>query len=120
MVAAELAVGGLLVIAMIGVSIRGGRMLPPDARIPVRRGLRGNGGYRPKTYGLLVWPVGGVVIYGLLFVVFAEGLATRYARVGEILVPFLAALLGLIAAQVRAIRAAGRTSGGAGISTGLR
>jgi hypothetical protein len=120
MAAAELAVGGLLVLAMIGVSVRGWRTLPPDARIPVRRGLRGYGGYRSKTYGLLAWPAAGVVIYGLFFVVFAEGLATRYARGGEILVPFLAALFVLIAGQIRAIRAAGRTSGEREIGTGLR
>lgn len=65
MAAAGLTVGGLLVFAMIGVSVRGWLTLPSDDRVPVHHGLRGYGRYLSKTAGLVTWPPAGIVIYGL-------------------------------------------------------
>ena len=45
MAAAGLTAGGLLVLAMIVVSVRGWFTLPSDARVPVHHGLRGYGQY---------------------------------------------------------------------------
>jgi hypothetical protein len=110
MAAAGLTAGGLLVLAMIVVSVRGWLTLPPDARVPVRHGLRGYGQYLSKTAGLVTWPAAGIVIYGLYAGVFAEDLATHYRGTGVLL--FLpAVLVVLITVQMGAIRAAGKTSG---------
>lgn len=101
-----LAAGGLLVLAMIAVSARGWRTLPPDARVPVQRGLRGYRTYLSKTAGLVTWPASGIVIYGLYCGVFAEGLATHYrgTQVSLLFLPVVLAVL--IRGQVGALRAA--------------
>jgi hypothetical protein len=111
MAAAELTAGGLLVLAMIAVSVRGWLTLPSDARVPVNHGLRGYGGYLSKTTGLITWPAAGIVIYGLYIGVFVEGLATHYRGTGVSLLFLPAVLIVLIAVQIGALRAAARSSG---------
>ena len=59
-------VGGLLVGVIIGVSLYGSRILPPDARIPLHLGPGGYGSFASKSIGLIVFPVAGVVIFALL------------------------------------------------------
>jgi len=108
--ATELTVGGLLVLAMIAVSVRGWLTLPSDARVPIRHGLRGYGNYLSKTAGLITWPAAGIIIYGLYVGVFAEDLATHY-RTGLPLLFLPAVLVVLITVQMGAIRAAGKSSG---------
>jgi hypothetical protein len=111
MAALWLAVGGLLVLAMTAVSVRGWLTLPSDARVPIRNGLRGYGNYRSKTAGLVAWPAAGVVIYGLYSGVFAEASSTHSGNGGMFLLPLPVCLLVLTAVQIGAIRAAARTSG---------
>lgn len=111
MAAAGLTAGGLLVAAMIVVSVRGWLTLPPDARVPVHHGLRGYSQYLSKTAGLVTWPAAGIVIYGLYVGVFAEYLATHDRGPGVPLLFLPAVLVVLITVQVGAIRAAGKTSG---------
>lgn len=111
MAAAGLTAGGLLVAAMIVVSVRGWLTLPPDARVPVHHGLRGYSQYLSKTAGLATWPAAGIVIYGLYVGVFAEYLATHDRGPGVPLLFLPAVLVVLITVQVGAIRAAGKTSG---------
>jgi len=111
MVATGLAAGGLLIVAMIAVSVRGWLTLPSDARVPVRHGLRGYGNYLSKTAGLVTWSAAGIVIYGLYIGVFAEDLATHYRGTGTPLAFLPVVLVVLVAVQIGAIRAAGRTSG---------
>jgi hypothetical protein len=108
MAAVGFTAGGLLVLAMIAVSVRGWLTLPPDARVPVRHGLRGYGRYLSRTAGLVTWPAAGIVIYGLYAGVFAEDLATHDRGTG---VPLLFLPVVLITVQVGAIRAAGKASG---------
>jgi hypothetical protein len=109
MAALGLAVGGLLVLAMIAVSVRGGFTLPPDARVPVSHGFRGYGNYLSKRAGLVTGPAAGIVIYGLYVGVFAEARATHSASVILPVLPVI--LVVLFARQTGAIRAAGKTSG---------
>lgn len=109
MAATGLAVGGLLVLAMIVVSARGWRRLPSEARVPIQRGLRGYHTYRSKTAGLVTWPAAGIVVYGLSIGVFAEGLATHYRGTGVTLL-FLPVLAVLIRGQMGALRAAATSS----------
>lgn len=111
MAAAGLTAGGLLVVAMIAVSVRGWLTLPSDARVPIRHGLRGYGNYLSKTAGLVSWPAAGAVIYGLYIGVFAEDLATDDRRAGVLLLLLPAVLVVLFIVQIGAVRAAGRTSG---------
>ncbi|MBV9381952.1 MAG: hypothetical protein JOY82_10440 [Streptosporangiaceae bacterium] len=111
MAATGLTVGGLLVLAMIAMSVRGWLTLPSDARVPVHHGLRGYGHYLSKTAGLVTWPAAGIVIYGLYIGVFAEDLATHYRGTGVPLLFLPAVLAVLITVQIGAIRAAGKTSG---------
>ena len=111
MAAIGLIVGGLLVLVMIAVSVRGWLTLPSDARVPVHRGLRGYGNYLPKTAGLVSWPAAGIVIYGLYIGVFAEDLATNYRGTGMPLLFLPVVLVVLITVQIGALRAAGKSSG---------
>ena len=111
MAAIGLIVGGLLVLAMIAVSVRGWLTLPSDARVPIRHGLRGYGIYLSKTTGLVTWPAAGIVIYGLYIGVFAEDLATHYRGTGMPLLFLPVVLVVLITVQIGALRAAGKSSG---------
>ena len=107
MAATGLVVGGLLVVAMIAVSVRGWLTLPSHARVPIRHGFRGYGNYLSKTAGLVTWPAAGIFIYGLYIGVFAEGVATHYPTPA---VPLLF-LPPVLTGQIGAIRAAGKSSG---------
>ena len=106
-----LTAGGLLVFAMVAVSVRGWLTLPSDARVPIHHGLRGYGHYLSKTAGLVSWPAAGIVIYGLYTGVFAEDLATHYRGTGMPLLFLPAVLVVLITVQIGALRAAGKSSG---------
>jgi hypothetical protein len=59
-------ISGLLVGVMIGVSLYGSRILPPDARIPLHLGPGGYGSFVSRTIGLIMFPVAGAVIFALL------------------------------------------------------
>jgi hypothetical protein len=109
-------IGGLLVLAMIGVSVRGWLTLPSGTRIPVHHGIGGYNNYRSKTYGLVAWPVGGVVIYGLYCGISAGLVHPNHGSDGTGLLIIPAVLILVLASQIGAIRAASR---GAGPSTGL-
>jgi hypothetical protein len=112
MAATGLTVGGLLVLAMIAVSVRGWLALPSDARVPVQHGLRGYRRYLSKTAGLVTWPAAGVVIYALDIGVFAEDLATHDRSTGAPLLILPTVLAVLLAVQIGAIRAAAKTTAG--------
>ena len=112
MAATGLTAGGLLVLAMIAVSVRGWLALPADARVPVQRGVRGYRRYQSKTAGLVTWPAAGVVIYALDIAVFAEDLATHDRGAGVSLLFLPAVLIVLFVVQIGAIRAAATTAAG--------
>jgi len=101
-------IGGLLVLAMTGVSIRGWLALPSDARIPVHHGIGGYNNYRSKTYGLVAWPVGGVIIYGLYCGISAGLVHPNHGSsgIGLLIIPIVLILVAV--AQLGAIRAASR------------
>ena len=108
MTAAALSIGGAFVLAMIGVSAWAWRALPPDVRIPVHSGIGGYNNFKSKTAGLITWPVGGVVAYGV-FVGAFEGLVPHHGsrNLAIIIVPIVLAVL--LASQAGAIRAALRS-----------
>ena len=61
-----LVISGLLVVAMIGISCYGAITLPSDARIPLHYGLGSYNNFASRNVGLIVWPAGGILIFGLL------------------------------------------------------
>ena len=65
-------ISGLLVAAMIGISWYGAITLASEARVPLHYGLGSYNNFASKTVGLIMWPVGGVVIFGLLTAVSAH------------------------------------------------
>jgi len=71
MATVSLVIGGLLLGVMIGMAAYGWATLPADARIPVHYGV-GYNNFQSKTVGLIMWPVGGAVVYGIFAAVTAH------------------------------------------------
>jgi hypothetical protein len=65
---ALLVIDSLLLLGMVGVSLYGASALPPGARVPVHFGPGAYNNWVPKSVGLLLWPLGGGVVYGILAV----------------------------------------------------
>jgi hypothetical protein len=65
MVTATFAIGGIFLFVMIVFSWYGAVTLPPTARIPVHWGF-GYNRYASKRAGLILWPAGGALIYGIV------------------------------------------------------
>jgi hypothetical protein len=59
--------GGVILLAMFGVSGYGWVTLPADARVPVHFGT-GFNNFVPKRVGLILWPAAGVLVYVLTIV----------------------------------------------------
>jgi hypothetical protein len=87
---AALAVGGVLLAVMIATSGYGGVILPRDARIPVHLGSHEHVLLVSKRAGLVIWPVAGAVVYGVLGGVSASSLAADWVPgVRDVLMPAL-------------------------------
>jgi hypothetical protein len=106
MAVAGLAIGGLLVLAIIGVSAWAWRRLPPDVRIPVHRGLSGYNNYQSKTAGLVTWPAGAAIVYGIDVGLTAA--VPERARVATVLIVLPVVLVILLVGEMGAIKAAVR------------
>ena len=65
---ALLVIDSLLLLGMVGVSLYGASALPPGARVPIHFGPAAYNNWVPKNVGLLLWPVGGGVVYVILAV----------------------------------------------------
>jgi hypothetical protein len=63
---ALLAIDSVLLLGMIGVSLYGASALPPGAKVPMHFGPGAYNNWVPKSVGLVLWPVGGGVIYVIL------------------------------------------------------
>ena len=107
----SLVVGGLLVPAIVSVTIYGWLKLPSDARVPVHHGLGSYDNYRSKTVGLLTWPVVGVVVYGILIAVASDSLQPNHASKATALIILPVALIIIFILEIGAIRAASRIAG---------
>ena len=62
---AALAIGGVMLLAMIGVSWYGAVTLPSDARVPIHFGVTYNN-FVPKRVGLVMHPAAGLVVFLIL------------------------------------------------------
>lgn len=102
-----LIIGGALELAIICVSLYGAVTLPPGAQIPVH-GAAGYNRWLPKSIGLALWPVLGVVVYVSI-------LATAHSPDvhGSPTVGLSLALAVMLVVQIGALaRARGEGSGG--------
>jgi hypothetical protein len=101
-VVASLAVGGVLLLAMIAASGRASFTLASDARVPLHFGSAEYCYWASKPVGLVVWPVAGAVVFGVLGGVAASGLAADWVPgVRDVITP--AVLCVLLGFQVGAL-----------------
>ena len=99
---AALAVGGLLLLGMIGASGWGAVGLAAGARVPIHLGSAERAYWAPKGVGLVVWPVAGALCYGVLGGISASGMAANWVPgVRDVLVP--AVMVVLLGFQVGAL-----------------
>ncbi len=101
-------VGGVVLLAMIGMSVYAARTLPPGAQIPVHHGIGGYNNWMSKSTGLVIWPATGAVV----FVITAVTAASAHAgsKAPSLILPFV--LLLVAVSQYGAIRAALRQGSG--------
>jgi hypothetical protein len=105
-VVAALAVGAVILVAMICVSGYGWITLPADARVPIHFGVSSYNNFVPKQLGLVIHPAAGALIYAISTV-----LGHGHAGHGGKSAPYLImpAVMGLLlVVQVGAIRVARR------------
>jgi len=101
---AGLVAGGVILLAMIGVSWYGWVTLPADARVPIHFGA-GYNNFVPKRLGLIMHPAAGVLVYVIIAV------TTRHPgkSVPAFILPLIMCLL--LAVQAGAIKVARTRSG---------
>jgi hypothetical protein len=76
-------IGALILVAMIGIALYGAATLPSDARIPIHYGIGSYNNFAPKTVGLIMWPFGGAVIYGLFVAISAHAFKPNHGGSGS-------------------------------------
>jgi hypothetical protein len=114
-VVASLAVGGVLLLAMIAASGHAAVTLAADARIPLHFGSAEHCYWASKRAGLVIWPGVGAAAFGVLGGVAGSGLAAGWVPgVRDVIVP--AVLCVLLGFQLGAFVLARRGSGVAGVS----
>jgi hypothetical protein len=104
-------IGALLLLAMVGISAYGAITLPADARIPLHYGIGSYGNFASKTVGLIVWPVGGAVIYGIFVAVSEHAMKPNHGSAGPAPLIMVVVLVVVAALEYGAISLArGRTT----------
>ena len=108
---AALVIGGVILLAMIGVSWYGAVTLPADARVPVHFGVSYNN-FVPKRAGLVIHPALGALVFLIIGIVSRGKPATGTSSHGaptHIILPIIMGVL--LVVQIGAIRVARRRSG---------
>ena len=99
---AALAVGGVLLLAMIGASGWGAAGLAAEAQVPIHLGSAERAYWAPKRVGLVAWPAAGALCYGVLGGISASGVAADWVPgVRDVLPP--AVMVVLLGFQVGAL-----------------
>jgi hypothetical protein len=110
-VTAALVIGGVILLAMIGVSWYGAVTLPADARVPIHFGVSYNN-FVPKRAGLIMHPAAGALIFLIIGIVSHGQPATGTSSHGPPPPVILPIIMGvLLVVQIGAIRVARRKSG---------
>jgi hypothetical protein len=99
-----LAIGGAIVLAMVGVSWYGWVTLPSDARVPTHFGPVSYNNFRPKRFALVIYPVVGAVCFVVLAFVGRGGAA--HHGPSYVILPII--MLVILTTEAGAIRAARR------------
>jgi hypothetical protein len=99
---AALAAGGVILLAMFGVSWYGWVTLPADARVPVHFGI-GYNNFVPKRVGLIVHSAAGVLVY-ILTIVATHHQTHGSASAPDFILPII--MLVLLAFQFGAVKVA--------------
>jgi hypothetical protein len=108
---ASIVIGALLLLVMVCISVYGAITLPSEARIPLHYGIGSYGNFASKTVGLIMWPVGGAVIYGIFVAVSEHAIKPNHGSAGPAPFIMLVVLLLVAALQYGAISLArGRTT----------
>lgn len=102
---ASLVIGGVVLLAMIGVSCYGWVTLPADARVPIHFGA-GYNNFVPKALGLVMHPAAGAVIY-----VISAATIRNPAKAASAVYIFPVVMCVLLVVQVGAIKVARGRSG---------
>jgi uncharacterized membrane protein len=100
---ASIAIGAVLVLVMVGISAYGAVTLPSDARIPIHYGIGSYNNFVSKTVGLIIWPVGGAVIYGIFVAVSEHAIKPNHGSRGPGQFILLAVLVLIVVFQFGAI-----------------
>ena len=108
MTTASIAIGAVLVLVMVGISVYGAVTLPPDARIPIHYGVGSYNNFASKTVGLIMWPVAGAVIYGIFVAVSEHAIKPNHGSRGPGQFILLVVLALIVAFQFGAISLARR------------
>jgi hypothetical protein len=92
---ASIAIGAVLVLVMVGISVYGAVTLPSDARIPLHYGIGSYNNFASKTVGLIMWPVAGAVIYGIFVAVSEHAIKPNHGSrgPGQFILPVVLALI---------------------------
>jgi len=101
---AGLVIGGVLLLAMIGLSYYGWITLPAEARVPVHFGLGSYNNFMPKRVGLILHPAVGLLIFVLILVAMSR--TGRHGPSAPIDVILPLAMCVLLVVQAGAIRVA--------------
>jgi hypothetical protein len=110
-VTAALVIGGVILLAMIGVSWYGAVTLPAGARVPIHFGISYNN-FVPKRAGLVIHPALGALVFLIIGIVSrgkpAAGPSSHGAPT-HIILPIIMGVL--LVVQIGAIMVARRRSG---------
>jgi hypothetical protein len=83
MTVVSIVVGAVILVVMIGIALYGAATLPSDARIPIHYGIGSYNNFASKTVGLIMWPAGGALIYGLFVAISAHALKPNHPGRGS-------------------------------------
>lgn len=90
----SLAVSGVILLGMIAVSVYGASTLPRQTRVPLHAGIATFSYWAPKRAALVIWPVIGALVGGIVGAAMASNAAYGWSPAGrEVLTPALMCIL---------------------------
>jgi hypothetical protein len=99
-----LIVGGVILLAMIGMSWYGWVTLPADARVPVHFGA-GYNNFVPKRIGLILHPAAGALVFVITILASHHAIAVHGSKSApDVILPII--MVVLLAVQFGAIKVA--------------
>ncbi|MGH3245989.1 MAG: hypothetical protein ACRDOI_07225 [Trebonia sp.] len=104
------AVGGVLLVAMLGVSQRAAVTLPPGAQVPITGVLGGYRNWQAKRVALTLWSGSAVVVYAAILVIVGMSGWSNRGFTPAVTLPVVQVVL--ILNYMGAVRAARSGSGG--------